>query len=46
MESYNDDVSTPWSDYSTPETTPTRLPSRVMQECWKFHVYQQLEESA
>ena len=28
------------SEYSTPETSPTRLPARTARESWRFHVYQ------
>jgi hypothetical protein len=28
------------SDYSTPESSPTRLRARIARESWKFHVYQ------
>jgi hypothetical protein len=28
------------SDYSTPESSPTRLPARIARESWRFRVYQ------
>ena len=31
------------SEYSTPETSPTRLPSRITRERWRFRVYQGLK---
>ena len=34
------DASDSSSEYSTPETSPTRLPSRIARERWRFRVYQ------
>jgi hypothetical protein len=28
------------SDYSTPESSPSRLPARIAQESWRFRIYQ------
>ena len=33
-------VSDSASDYSTPETSPSRLPSRMTRERWRFRIYQ------